>query len=479
MPRVALNSGAYSAKSVIASAQRCVNLYPEVTPQQTSPPTLVIHYLTPGLVEKANPTNGTVRGLYRATTGALFAVIDTDVYFINTNYTYVLCGTIGAGTGQVSMMDNGTTLVVVDGTANGYWLTLGTTVLNAIVDAAFYGANFVCYLDGYFIFNRPNTNQFYISPPFWNGVDPFDPLDIAAKIGGPDPIIAIAVVHRNLWLVGQLTTEVWYNGGGADFPFERQPGVFVDHGMLRGYSIAVADESIIWLGRDRQGQTVVFQNQDYAAVRISNHALENEMQQYAVVNDAIAFTYQQEGHTFYVLTFPTADKTWVYDLATQEWHERTWTDGDGVEHRIRPNCGAAAYNVIIVGDHENGKLYEYDLETYTDDGDPIVRRRGFPHLVKDGKRVSYLKFQADVQVGAFGGSPASQQMLLRWSDTRGATWGDTVPLALDFGTTGEYYQSPTVQRLGYARDRVFELYWSFPYPTALQGAWIEFEISET
>lgn len=475
--RVPLLGGAYKSRSLIAGAQRAVNLFPENTPQINQPPTPVVHMLTPGLLPLIQPVVGMVRGAYRATNGALFICVGVNVYFVNTDFSYTLCGTINPGTSIVSFADNGTTMVVVDGSADGWWLGLGSTVLTQISDPAFYGANFTCYLDGYLIFNRPATNQFYISPPFWNGTDPFDPLDIAAKIGGPDVIIAVTVMHREIWLIGQLTTEVWYNAGGADFPFERQPGVFIEHGMVRGWSIAQADVNIFWLGRDRQGQSIVLMGKDYNAFRVSNHALEDAIQSYGDVTNCVGFTYQQDGHTFFVLTFPAADKTWAYDLTTGEWHERCWTDTNGIEHRIRPNCAAFAYNITVVGDWENGRIYVYDLDTYTDAGMPIVRRRGFPHLVNDGKRLSYKSFTADMEVATAPAPGPTNTVMLRWSDTAGRTWGN--PVELPFGSTGDYIRSMSVRRLGMARDRVFELFWSLPYKTALQGAWIEVEPSDT
>jgi len=356
---------------------------------------------------------------------------------------------------------------------------VGNAVLSEIVDAAFYGANFVCYLDGYFIFNKPETNQFYVSPPFWNGTDPFDPLYIASKIGGPDQIIAVASIHRELWLIGQITSEVWFNSGGADFPFERLPGVFVDHGMLRGWSLAQADVALFWLGRDRQGQLIVFQGTEYSALRISTHAVEYALQQYGDVTDAVGFCYQEEGHTFYVLTFPEADRTWVYDLASKLWHERTWTDENGVEHRHRANAVVSVYNMVLCGDWENGWIYQWDLDAYDDAGDPIVRRRGFPHLLKDSRRISYDAITIDMEVGTPPGVQDGEEptVMLRWSDTRGASWSDTI--TLPWSSTGTYYRSLQARRLGMARDRVFEVFWSFAYKTALQGPWVETTLAET
>lgn len=479
--RVPLLGGFYKARSLIANAQRCVNLYPEVNPDSSQPPTQVTHYPTPGLKFIYQPQQGTVRGAYRASNGAVFMVIGNTVYFVDLviNYGFYPMGNIDPGSTPVSMVDNGNIVVLVDGTTKGYKWQLGANVMTQIVDAAFYGANFAAYLDGFFLFNRPATNQFYISPSFWDGATPFDPLDIASKTGGPDQIIAIAAIHRELWLIGQVTSEVWYNSGASDFPFERLPGVFMDHGMLRGWSISQADVAIFWLGRDRQGEMVVFQGKEYQAVRISTHAMEDEIQKYAVTTDAVGFCYQQDGHTFYVLTFPSADRTWVFDMATQQWHERGWLDSDGVLHRHRANCAINAYSRILVGDHTNGTVYEWDLDTGTDDGDPILRLRSWPHLVAEGVRVSYDSVQFDMEVGVNDGEIDGEgpPVLVRWSATRGASWGNTVEVPI--GSTGQYDRSLLLRNLGVARDLVIEVSWSFPYKTALQGGWLVTTPAET
>jgi hypothetical protein len=473
---IPLVAGAYQARSLIADAQRCVNLYPEQNPPDSPVP--FTDYLTPGLKKIFRPSgvNGCVRGAYRANNGAVFVVINDGVYFLDLiiNYGYTRIGTIAAGTTPVYMSDNGVVVVLVDGSASGYVWSVGiNSDFKKIVDAAFYGANFVAYLDGFFVFNRPATNQFYISPNFWNGTTAFDALDIAQKIGGADQIVGIAVVHREIWLIGQVTTEVWYNSGGTDFPFERLPGVFLEHGMLPGWSLAQADVALFYLGRDRQGQAVVYKGAEYHDERISTHAVEEAMRGYATVRDAVGFTYQQEGHTFYVLTFPTADKTWVFDLATGLWHERVWTDSNGVEHRIRPNACVAGYNRIIVGDWQTGWIYEWSLAALDDAGDPIVRRRGFPHMIGGGNLISYDSAIIDMDVGGAPGLTGDgPSVLLRWSDTRGNSWSD--PVEVPFGATGEYDQSMLVRDLGMARDRVFEVFWDFPYETALQGLWVAY-----
>lgn len=477
MARIPLNGGAYSARDVIASAQRCVNLYPEINPVTSSPPVQVTHYLTPGLALLVGDGTSLVwRCLYKASNGKLYALIGQDVYSFASNFAPHFIGTIsGAFTSPASMQDNGTIVVLVDNSANGYWWDLAGETFHTIADAAFYGSRTVCFLDGFFIFFINNTNQFYLSPYFWNGTDAFDPTYIAAKTGGPDKINGIAVVNGELSLVGAFDTEIWYDAGGQDFPFARQPGVFIQHGMLPGWSLTSADTQTMWLGQDPQGQCIVFKGTGYQAIRVSNSAVELALQSYTTVNDAIGFIYQQDGHSFYFLTFPTADKTWVYDLATDQWHERTWTDpGTGLEHRHRANCFAFAYGKPVVGDWQKNYLYEWSLTTYVDRVDPIVRRRGFPHLLADGQRLSYSSFIADMDTSQAVGNPL---VSLRWNDARGAAagWGTAITLAV----TGQGDQSMLFRQLGIGRDRVFELFWSFGYGTALNGAWVETEKAET
>lgn len=472
--RIPLLAGAYQADSIIANAQRCVNLYPENNPQADQAPVPVTHYQTPGINLLApGPIASAVRCSYRASNGDLYIVILGSVYYVSPLWDFTLLGTITVNTTPVSMSDNALVVVLVDGTPNGYSIVLATRSFAPIVDDAFFGADRVDYLDTFFIFNNPGTNQFYISPSEWVPGVAFDPLDIAAKTGGSDPLVSLIVMHREIWLIGSLTTEIWYDAGASDFAFQEMPGMFIEHGIVAKYSLCKQDLFIYWLSQDLQGQTVVLQGSGYVATRISTHAIENEIRQYSVISDAIGFTYQQNGHIFYILTFPTADKTWCYDVATQQWHERLWLDGDGAFHRHRANCVANAYGVNVVGDWQNGNLYAFDLNTYTDNGAPMAFIRSFPQIIGDGNRVLHTRFIADMDVGE---QPAvltsdAPQASLRWSDTKGASWGN--PVMQSMGAGGQYLTSMQWRRLGMARDRVYELSWSINARTALNGAFLE------
>ncbi|UIY28695.1 hypothetical protein LZK73_18365 [Neorhizobium galegae] len=231
--------------------------------------------------------------------------------------------------------------------------------------------------------------------------------------------------------------------------------------------------------QDRQGKAVIVKSSGYGVVRISTHAIEQDIQAYETISDAIGYCHQVEGHAFYVLTFPSANRTWVYELSTGQWHERGSVDSNGVIIRHRANAFAFAYGKGHVGDYQNGSLYVYDQNFHMDGDQPIPRIRTFPHIVGNANRIEYKSFIADIEVGQTGGIPADNppMLSLRWSDDRGATFGN--PVMQSMGATGQYLVSPQWRRLGVARDRVFELSWSAAVRTSLNGGWIETEAAET
>lgn len=487
MAPLPLKGGFYVARNLIANAQHCKNLYPEKNAEDSPQPYSM--YQTPGLTPiGVAPAGGTWRGLYYATNNQLYGVLNQNVYSIDANWTATQIGALAFNAlTPVSFADNGTFATIVDGSPQGYQITLATNAFAQIGDPNFQGALSSGVLDTFLLYSLPNTRQFYSS---LSGVVQFDPTYFAAKSGYPDNLAALIVMHREIWLLGaQRTSEIWFNAGAAAFPFAITPGVFIEQGCIAPYSVAKHDLKVFWLGQDKDGVATVFMGANYAAQRISTPAIAALIDALPRIDDAVGMTYKQQDHVFYMLTFPTGDKTIVFDVTEGLWHERTFTDVNGIEHRHRANCIANAYNTLVCGDFSNGQLYKLDLNAFTDAGAPIVRRRSFPHLLNSSKRVSYPGFRADMDCGnAFAapqgawssgfspgfGPPAQlsfDEVYLRWSDDRGHTFGNMVPQLL--GPTGNYLAQLQWLKLGMARDRVFELIWSAPVDTALMGAWLD------
>lgn len=472
--KVPLTAGAYTSRSLIASAQRSVNLYSEHNPEDSPFP--ATYYPTPGLVLVATaPVAFGVgdgwRGLYTTTQGTLFGVCNNVLYNISPIFQMQVVTFIDSTKGAVSMVDNGATLLLVDGSPNGWTVDLTTLAVRKLAENPdnFYGSDRVDLMDGFFVLNRPKSNQFYISN-FQSAT--FDPLDFVTKTGFSDQVVAVAVTKRTVYVFGSQTTEIWTNTGGTTFPLSRMSGPFIQYGCAAAASVQQMDGAVFWLSKSPQGGCLVLQTQNYDRARISTFAIEKAFQGYGDVSDATAYTYQQEGHSFYVLNFPSANKTWAFDIATNEWHERAFMNTEGKENRQRSCCHAQFNGQNITGDWQNSSLYRLDIKEYTDAGYPIRRIRSFPHLIADSKRVMYKMLIADMEVGSGElRDGTGVELRLRWSDTKGASWGTHI--SQDLGPVGDYVRSLQFKRLGMARDRVFELSWSGDCKTALSGAYID------
>ncbi len=502
MARIPLLSGAYQARSVIADAQRSINLYVEGNPPETSPPTPFTLYPRPGLKLLARvPTFGVGRNVYADSKGNLYMVAGQTVYYVDPSFTPMAIGIIAPGTSVVSMSDNGTTILLVDGTTSGYTIDIASKSFATIVDPAFYGGNWVNYIRTVFAINRPGTKQFYISGS--NAVT-WDALDFGEKTSSADPLLAAAALNDQLWLLGTKKGEVWYFSGDVNFPFQQLPNVVIEHGCAATYSIGQSDKFLFWLTQDKDGRPWIAQGAaDYSVTKISTFAMDNEIRSYVRWSDAVGYCYQVLGHLFYQIDFPSADKSWVLDKSNDQWNEYSSIDINGNHHRLNGFLSAYAYNTNVMIDWKTGNLYAFDPDTFTDDTFPIVCIRGFPHLGANGNELSYPGFMADMDVGevpnmladgdsatrpfsdgfsdAFGPfqSQGVPTVTCRFSNTRGKTFGNKRPRSL--GTTGEYGKILKWDSWGLARDGVFELEWAVPCKTAINGAflWPEPEQAET
>lgn len=487
----------YVIRSVNAADNRMVNLYPEVIAEGG----LEAAYLQrcPGLAAFTEVGDGPIQGLW-AHSGIGYVVSGQEFYSITAAGVPTLIGTV-ENSGPVSMADNGTQLFIA-ADPKGYIYNFATGVLAEITDEDFPGSSTVGYLDGYFVFSEPNSQRIWVTALF-DGAN-VDALDFASAEGAPDDVVGLVVNHREVWVFGTNSTEVWYNSGDADFPLARIQGAYNEVGCVAPNSIAKLDNSLMWLGQDARGQGIVYRAEGYSARRASTHAVEFAIQSYADMTDAVAYSYQQDGHEFYVLNFPLADTTWVLDAATNAWHERRGFR-NGLFTRHRSNCFVNLNGALVVGDYENGNLYTLDLDTYADDGAAqkwLRRWRALPPGANDFKRTAQhtLQLICETGVGLTGyasdpvifvedgvpvlvdeftmvltGNPATlgadPQVMLRWSDDGGHTWSNEHWRSL--GAEGASQTRVFWRRLGMTeklRDRVYELSGTDPVKIAIMGA---------
>lgn len=473
MPAFGFVGPSYEAANPLQDAQRLINWYPEIdnTPGAKS----VIALLgCPGLVALANGSSAEVRGCW-----VLPGNVQAVVVIGNAAYLYpgmTLMGNLNTVSGQVCIRDNGTSRIVViaDGSyVYSYNLNNGTfaTVPGIAADR-------VAFIDGWLVFNQPGTQKFYTSPLYWNGTASFDSTYFALADSSTDNLVTLIENNRELWLIGERTTEIWYDQGGSNFPFARLQGATLEIGCAAKHTVCKTGQGLMWLARSGRGESAVVMTQSYQFSVVTTPAVAYQISQYAKVSDAVAYTYTEEGHEFYVLTFPTADVTWVYDLTTQMWHQRASFDmATGQFHRHRSNCFMNLSNTRIVGDYQNGTLWQMTRKAYSDGANPLVAVRRTPHLWDGGDRnrvrQSWLQIEFTPGVGLVTGQGSDPQVMMRRSNDGGFTWGNEHWASV--GKIGKTRNRVVFRRLGAARDRVYEVRISDPVPRDVVGATIKAE----
>lgn len=460
---------AYQTRSVNVADNRMINLFPEIVPEGGKEPAFLQR--VPGLRLLATIGTGPIRGL-ASFNNYLYVASGSELYRVNPNYTATLLGTL-ANDGPVSMANNGVQLFVA---CNGpsFIYNSNTGAFGQITDPDFPGALTVSYLNGYFVFIEPNSQKVWVTQ-LLDGTS-IDPLDFASAEGDPDGLVSSIVDHSEVWLFGTNSVEVWYDAGAADFPLQRIQGAFNEIGCAATFSVAKLDNGLFWLGADARGKGIVYRANGYTGVRISTHAVEWQIQQYQNIADAVAYTYQQDGHSFYVLSFPSANVTWVYDVATQAWHERAGFS-NGQLTRQRPASQTFFNNFVTLGDYQNGNVYTYDTDVYADYDKPqrwVRSWRALPTGQNNLKRTTHHSLQLDCEtgVGLDGTVQGSDpQVMLRWSDDGGHTWSNEHWVSI--GKIGQYGRRAIWRRLGMTtkiRDRVYEISGTDPVPITILGA---------
>ena len=353
---------------------------------------------------------------------------------------------------------------------------LNWTVLPAN-DGPFEGGGTVDITDNYFVYNKPDS-QLWAASDLLSPIT--DPLSFASKDGSPDDLVSIIVDRREVYLLGEMSSEVWINSGAVPFPFTRIPGTSTQQGIAAQYSMSRMGNSFAYVSKNNRGEAMIVRMNGYFPERISTHAVETTLVNQNVSN-AIAWTYQLEGHEVYVVTFPsigTDGLTWAFDNTTGLWHKWLYRNNQNEYERHRGNCCAFFNQQVLVGDYENGKIYQLSRNFYTDDGQPIRRIRRAPHITSDLQRQYFHELQIQFQpgVGLSTGQGDDPQAMLRWSNDGGSTWSNEYWTTI--GKQGKYLNRAIWRRLGFSRDKVFEVSISDPVKAVIISANLKAEAGE-
>ncbi len=488
--------------------QICINFYPEVNQQNAKE---VVGLLgCPGLTQLcAAPDGGApgfsdtmtvwpqpysgaplpVRGMWELPDETTALVVIGNICYLVTatqsaptvwpTLTMAPVGGLLTSAGPVSIRDNnaGGYAVLVDGQF-GYLYNLSTQKFEQITDPNFQqfgGATSVAFIDGWWIFSKPESQTFFTNSQAYS--TSFDALYFALKDAAPDNLVAVFENKELLWLFGEKTTEIWYDSGGQYFGFSRIDGTLLQTGCQAAASIArfggQGQEGLIWLGRSERGENVIVRTQGFMDQIVSTPAFGNEVATYPTTSDAIGYTYQEDSHEFYVLTFPSADVTWCYDGQSGMLHKRASYDPYARQfHRHRGNAFMNFQNMRIVGDYQNGALYQLTRNAYTDAGWPLLAKRRAPHIWDDGQRgrVFMQSLQLDFApgVGNPSGMGTDPHCGLAISRDGGNTFSQRTYAPL--GKIGEYRTRTMWRRLGWGRDNVVDIEVIDPVKRDLVGA---------
>lgn len=471
----------YPSRSTSISADRTINWYPELNPQDAKDILALID--CPGTKLWTNTGMLAVRGMH-VFNGLMFVVSGSYLYSIDTagNVSSIL-GTLVSSTGRVSMDDNGLAsagiggnqLIVCDGNRT-YIYNVSTSTFSTITQAI----SMVAFIDGYFVGSLTGTMSYVVSNLYdgtvWNALAT-SPVEASSDI-----LMGLANHTQQLWLIKQTTTEVWYDAGtptSQGSPFARIPGAVIGYGTYAPWTLARGDSSLFWLGwqlNNKSSELVGIVKLDgYTPTVISPPAINYQISQMADCTDAFGYCYSAEGHTFYVITFPTGNATFVFDATTSMWHERsTYLTGSAYQvNRHVGNCYACFNHKHYVGDYRNGNIYELSSSRFDDAGLPLVRVRQSQHLFdkasSDNIFIQRLVLEAETGMG--NADCPNPQAWLSWSSDSGKTWSSEYPKTL--GAIGEYKTRMAWKRLGYGKNKNFRLMVSDPVKCTLVTATAE------
>jgi hypothetical protein len=452
LKKVPLFGAGTAGKSLTVTAQRRLNCYYEV--RVDGDKTNIAIFGTPGLTLVDSSLSNVNRGMY-VMGSYLYVVSGNTLFQFDSNFVRTQIGTLNTSAGLVSMADNGTQLIIVDGT-NGYIYNQATTTwVGKITSAGFpNGATTVCFDNGFFIVDKATTNQFYKSASY-DGTT-WSASDFASMAANPGNLLAVDDDHGYLILWGTNSIEFWQNNGAATFPYAPLRSVAQEYGLAARFSRAKINNTMMFLARNPQGQVQVMMGQGFAPVDVGSPDITNIINGFSVVSDAVSLSYMVDGHPMYQINFPTAKRSFLYDTLSNFWSEvQTGTALSAIHlARMAVNFNQIDYAI----DGAGGNIYKYDSSAYTDNGMTILRQLVTRHVVQDMNVVGIdeIMFDMETGVGLQAGQGSNPQLMFEISKDGGRTYGNQSFLSL--GKVGQY-KGPRVakRRIGSARDMVMRL----------------------
>lgn len=478
----------YKGRTRANGQSRAINCYPEsVDDPQAKSRFLLIG--TPGTSSFSNMGElGVCRGLHATANGQAFGVYGSSLVEFESNGTYNIRGDIGTLANPVSFADNGYYIIMADGVKMWSYKLATNTLAEVTLGDFTNPTTVIFYKQRFWAINQdptatesadnvPNNNKVYFSEVGPDGGLTWPSLNFFSTESTADANTGLAVAGGNIWIFGTRSFEIFRVTANPDAPASLIGGTASEMGCSARYSVATIGSSVFWLGSSKAGKNQVFMSNGLQAQVISDNDLDFRLGEIADTSDAQSFCYQQEGHVFYVLSFMSGDKTYVYDVTEGGWHERQTRElNTNVRHRWAPIYSMFAFEKVLVGfnnsqESPDSLLLELDLDKYDEwDYRPIVRYVESPELWNDLRPIFFDEIMIEMDVGNVQqtGQGSAPLITIGYSNDGGYTWNNERIVSMPL--IGQYRGIVRTQRLGSSRRRKFSLQYSEPNKFVILGA---------
>lgn len=396
------------------NSQLTQNLWPKM--RTVGARNVIAMYGVPGLTEVTiAPSGGPCRGNGVRFAGNAYMVVKDKLLKIDTVWTATEVGTLNSSAGSIDMVAGRDYIMIVDG-ADGY--TYDGTTFAQISDPDFPAdPTHVAYQGGYFITNKGDSDEFYISAP--DNPTSWAALDFESAAEKPDNCFGLETTARDLYILGDESVQVYDNSGDPLFPFTLYAGAVLNFGLLAPHSLVSSSMGIFFLGTAEEGGIFVTMLNGFQGTVISND-IADDLKDYTTVADATGYVYRYSDKTYYQLTFPTEGVTHEYIVEDQFWTRRK---SNGLTRHL--SIGHVYFNSVnVIGDSNTGEIYKLDGTVHTEDGSYIERIRRTQNINKGGNGLIFheIILLIETGVGTVAGAGANPEVAMRYSDDGGHNW---------------------------------------------------------
>ena len=444
------------------SNQQTINLEPTYNKPNAKTPLAL--YSAPGLLLDNIVGSGPCRSNGVKWGGDIYFITGASFVRRTPAGVWTVIGTINTSSGWCIISKGRAYIVFVDGVDG--WAWDGTTFAR-IVDPDFpAGSTHLSYLNGRWIANQVSSDRFYLSatenPYAW------DPLDFATAEANPDDILAHIATNKDLYFFGQNTIQIYFDSGTLDFPISPYQEV-IELGIDARYSLAKGYQGLFFLSSNEEGDRQVVMVSGFGATIMSDDDLNWQINTLSVTNDAIGSLYRHKGNTWYQLTFPSANVTYVLNVDKGGWYQRR-SNGLGI---FRASGIGFLDGKVIAGDYINGNMYQLDYDSATENGVAIERRRIMQVMQVDQKDLEHNELVIDMKTGVGNLAPPGDVPLLqiRYSDDGENTWSSW--LTASMGQIGEYSIRLKWSKLGTSPNRVYDVLCTDPVFVHIYNAYLD------